>query len=178
MTFGKEIWKPVITEQEDYTGLYEVSNYGRVKSLKREWYSGVDYKGLRMAGEKIKSQSVNGSGYFCVGLTKNNILRIVEVHILVANAFLGYPAKNIERDHIDGNRQNNNVDNLQLISHRENCAKGWQIKRGKKYPIGVSKISKRFRALIYIDGKTKYLGTFDCPLQAYLEYDKESRLVA
>lgn len=116
--YENEIWKPVV----DYEGLYEISNYGRLRSYYKKNGRGIiDDKGYLM---KIKSDK---AGYQVVGLTKNSKQTVLKVHRLVAEAFLedfneadklGYHV-----DHIDENKRNNNVSNLQMLSHFDNCYK-------------------------------------------------------
>ena len=91
MTSEQEIWESVITETDDYTGLYEISNYGRVKSLNPD---------------KIKRQSLRYDGYYCVRLTKDGKSRTIKTHILVSNAFNGLKPPNTEIDHKDGDSSN------------------------------------------------------------------------
>lgn len=94
-----EIWKAV----EGYEGLYEISSFGRIKS-----------KG------KIKSQSVDKGGYCTVWLSKNSVQKCLKVHRLVAAAFIPNPLNKATVNHIDGNKQNNSVENLEWATQSEN----------------------------------------------------------
>ena len=153
----QEEWKPVV----GYEGLYEVSNLGRVKSLPRNG---------TIKTEKILRQYENGYGYLHVGL-RNNGLKTKLVHRLVADAFLNYISKkgDIVIDHIDNNKQNNILSNLQIISHRENISKQ---KRGNSKYTGVhfSIFHNKYIAQIAYNNKTYYLGLYDCELKAHLAY--------
>lgn len=96
----KEVWKDIT----GYEGLYQVSNLGRVKTLK----SG-----------KIKATG-NCRGYLYVSLSKNSIYKNYSVHRLVGQAFLDNPDSLPEINHIDQNKQNNRVDNLEWCSSKYN----------------------------------------------------------
>lgn len=100
-----EIWKPVV----GFEGLYEVSNFGRVRSLKRNTTSG-----------KIMTNEVNHKGYCRVTLTKNNKWKHFSVHRLVAEAFIQNPQNKSQINHIDGNKSNNSVENLEWCTASEN----------------------------------------------------------
>ena len=105
MTLLNEIWKPI----EGYEGLYEVSNLGRVKSLKR-----------LHTKERILSQFLNHRGYARVNLWKENKSRKYSVHRLVAEAFIPNPDSKPQVNHIDENKTNNSVENLEWCTQLEN----------------------------------------------------------
>ena len=88
----KEIWKPV----EGYEGLYQISNLGRVKSLKRRTKSGF-YNRIMML-----KPSEHTDGYLQVVLYKNGQRKTYKVHRLVANAFLPRSENKTEVNHLDG----------------------------------------------------------------------------
>ena len=105
-----EIWKDVV----GYEGLYQVSNLGRVKSLER-----LD-KNNHPVKEKILKQACDGvgKGYLYVNLGR---MGRGKIHRLVAEAFIPNPYNKPEVNHIDGNTKNNRVDNLEWVTHQENC---------------------------------------------------------
>lgn len=113
----EEIWKDVI----GYEGLYKVSNLGRVKSLSRLKES-RNYNGKYSFNTKeiILSPGKDGGGYLRCALTDSNHVRKThKVHRLVAYAFLNL--KNVQVvNHIDFNRANNNVNNLECCTSKEN----------------------------------------------------------
>jgi hypothetical protein len=130
----EEVFKNV----PNYEGYYQVSDLGRVKSLLRKsnnWQSVIFKK------EIILKQGCNKKlQYQMVGLTDSNSKTTTKyVHILVCQSFLGYsPNRTTAKvaDHIDRNRKNNVLHNLQIISHRENCTKDRKQNVSSKY-VGV-----------------------------------------
>lgn len=118
----KEIWKNII----GYEGLYEVSNWGRVKSIK-------------FGKEIIMKQHIR-SGYYIVSLWKNAKGKTYSVNRLVAEAFLEIPeelkhlkgTRYLQVNHKDENKTNNNVENLEWCSAKYNTNFGTCIERRSK----------------------------------------------
>lgn len=108
-----EEWKDVV----GYEGYYQVSNYGRVKSIQRSVWNG---KGYFINNGKILKQAKNKKGYPIVYLSKNAKQKTITVHRLVALAFISNPQNKPQVNHIDGNKKNNNVSNLEWCSNQEN----------------------------------------------------------
>lgn len=106
-----EIWKDVI----GYEGLYQVSSFGNVKSLSRERTTNG---GLFVSKEKLLKAGTD-CGYKKVVLTKNGVRSTKKVHRLVASAFLG-DEPNLCVNHIDSNRSNNRVENLEWVTQLQN----------------------------------------------------------
>lgn len=106
----KEIWNDIV----GYEGIYQVSNFGNVKSLDR-----IDARGWHRRGE-YKRKSKSKTGYLIVGLFKDGIETKHQVHRLVATTFLenhkGYPQVN----HKDEDKCNNNVNNLEWCDNDYN----------------------------------------------------------
>ena len=106
-----EIWKDV----DGYEGLYQVSNYGNVKSVKREGKNGRNY------GGNVLKPSLNKScGYLTVGLSSGGFTKTFLLHRLVAEAFIPNPSSKKEINHIDGNKHNNHISNLEWNTRLEN----------------------------------------------------------
>ena len=97
---NKEVWKSI----KNYEGLYEVSSFGRVKSIRRN---------------KIMSL-VKSGGYYKVNLVKEGVWITFRVHRLVAMNFLKNPKNKSTVNHKDFDRLNNNVENLEWVTHQEN----------------------------------------------------------
>lgn len=100
---NKELWATI----KGYEGLYEVSNYGNVRSLK---YGKIKYL----------KPSNNGNGYNQVILCKNGKTKQFTVHRLVANAFIENPLNLPQINHKDENKLNNKVENLEWCDSRHN----------------------------------------------------------
>ncbi len=120
----REIWKAVA----GYEGKYEVSTLGRVKV--------ITFTNNRYAGKPwnhIMKPFDNGSGYMVVSLTQNGKRKNHYVHRLVATAFLERPDGKTEVNHIDHNRSNNCVSNLEWTTVEENIRySAEQMRRPKK----------------------------------------------
>lgn len=109
-----EIWKPI-----DGFENYEVSNTGKVRLLT---YSLIDSDGVSRTykGHEL-NQSINSSNYKKVILRKEGKGYNKYVHRLIAQAFIPNPKNLQEVNHIDGNKYNNNIDNLEWVSKSENA---------------------------------------------------------
>lgn len=119
----EEIWKDI----PNYEGLYQASNLGRIKSVKRyvNTYNGKA-KCLKLINENILKPNHTLNGYLKVSLSKNGKAKTFLVHLLVARTFIGYSILQI--DHIDGNKQNNNISNLEYVTQKENTNRAWNKK--------------------------------------------------
>jgi hypothetical protein len=101
-----EIWKSIL----GYEKLYEISNLGNVKSLN------YNHTGK----PKILALKHHKSGYLTVMLCNNGVKKNKSVHVLVAEAFIENPNSYPCVNHIDGNKNNNNVSNLEWVTHSQN----------------------------------------------------------
>jgi len=108
--FIMEIWKDI----QGYEGLYQVSNLGNIKSLKR-----LDSIGRRVR-ERILKFKTNRHGYHNVQLYNNGESKALKVHRIVALAFIEKKQERLEVNHIDGVKTNNNVSNLEWCNRSEN----------------------------------------------------------
>lgn len=110
-----ETWLPI----KGYEGLYEISNLGRVKSLKKVWYAAIKHRQRNEKNETILKSS-HSSHYHRVILIKNKIHTTALIHRLVAKHFIENNENKLQVNHIDGNKLNNRVENLEWVSSREN----------------------------------------------------------
>ena len=125
----KETWKDII----GYEGVYQVSNFGRVKSLDRDEYVSSFSHG-RIREGRVLTQIKSRGGYMLVHLSKDGVAKTASVHRLVAKAFIPNPMKKTTVNHIDGNKANNISDNLEWATMSENISHAF--KTGLKKPTG------------------------------------------
>lgn len=114
MKKDSEIWKPI----KGYEGCYEVSNKGRVKSLIRK--VNANNGGIYIKEEMYLSPVIDSKGYYQVFLCKNGKPKPNRIHRLVAETFIDKPnGKNIV-NHMDKNKSNNCVENLEWCTNQYN----------------------------------------------------------
>lgn len=106
----KEIWKQVV----GYEGLYMVSNWGRVWSIRNKRF------------RKLKK---GDNGYYYVGLCKNGKTDWIKISILVAKHFIPNPDNLPQVNHIDEDKSNNCVDNLEWCTAKQNANHGTRNRR-------------------------------------------------
>lgn len=117
----KEEWKPV--REAGYETFYEVSNLGRVRSLSRQSIGVKGYK-YSVTGGIIKSH-INGSGYKVLGLRKRGVGKTFLVHRLILKAFVPHVDEDdLHVNHINSNRADNNLGNLEWTTAKENIRHG------------------------------------------------------
>jgi len=111
----KEVFKDIL----NYEGMYQVSNLGKIKSLKGK-------------KEKFLKPSNTTHGYLKVNLNKNGIQKTFKLHRLIAEHFIKKIDGKEIINHIDGNKRNNNISNLEWCTHSENIKHAY--KTGLKKP--------------------------------------------
>lgn len=151
-----EIWKAI----PGYEGLYEMTADGRVRSL--------NYYGKKDKIHEMKQ--VLNSDYLVVGLYKEGKRKYFGIHVLLAMTFLGHipDGHTLVVDHINNIQLDNRIENLQIITHRENTSKDTK----RNLPTGVYTNRNKFVSKIKIQGKQKCLGSFSTPEQASAAYQK------
>ena len=154
-----EIW----AEIPELNSKYLVSNFGNVKNTQRN---------------RLLKPGIGSGGYLRVDLmVTKDTHKNFRIHTLVAMAFLGFVQYNGELtvDHIDFNKTNNHVDNLQLITLRDNSVRNSinNPKKTSKY-LGVHfcKKKQKYVAKIIKNGKRYYIGTFENEEEAGKRYQE------
>lgn len=101
-----------------FEGLYQVSDRGEVKRV--EHYSKYKTTGTKLMPERIKTQGIDRNGYKTVMLYKGTSKKLCKVHRLVAEAFIDNPNSLPQVNHIDENKTNNKVNNLEWCDAKYN----------------------------------------------------------
>jgi hypothetical protein len=157
-----EIWNEI----PGFNGKYQASNLGNIKNVHRN---------------KLLSPSVGIGGYLRVDLTlPDKTRRNFRVHQLVAMAFLNHVRQGfmLTVDHIDFDRVNNRVENLRIVSARDNSVRSAlnnPNKTSKYLGVHFCKQKKKYVAKIIKEGKKFYLGSFVNEKDAHEAY-KEMEL--
>lgn len=126
----EEVWKPVV----GFEGVYCVSNFGNIKGVVRSGSTG-----------KPLHPQMNNNGYMTIHLYNHPKHKVTTVHRVVATAFIPNPENKRTVNHIDGNKKNNRVDNLEWATHGEN--------HRHAYRTGLKVITERQRAAVSATGK-------------------------
>jgi len=139
---GVEVWKDV----PEYEGYYQVSNFGRIKSLQKR--RGGRYGVITIYREHIMSPSENGNGYKMVFLFKNGERKRFYVHRLVAENFLSKCDGRDVINHKNHDRADNKASNLEWCTQKENTRFSAHLMRGPRFTppqtnTGIKYISKR-----------------------------------
>lgn len=116
---SNEIWKDII----GYEGYYQISSFGRVRSLKRIIIDKNNNK--HTINEKILKPHKSIQGYLTVSLLKIRNNKRIRIHRLVALHFIENINNYSQVNHKDFNRENNNVDNLEWMTPSQNVKYSW-----------------------------------------------------
>lgn len=146
---------------------YQVSNKGNIKNIKR--------------GKELMPRN-NGKGYYTVVLYRKGIKKNLRVHRLVAECFIPNPLNLTTVNHINFNKSDNRVMNLEWASFRENNCHRFKDKIIESMYVGVTlnKRTNKWVSQIGFKGETMHLGTFDTELEAYkcrVEYEKKNNII-
>ena len=169
-----EEWKDIL----NYDGYYQISNYGRVKSLDR-WVS--CNTGVVFLKGKLLSPQKDVQGYLKIGLSKNNNRYTFLISRLVALHFIENPLNLTEVNHLE-EKDNNYFRVLEWTSSLENQNHRQEGKDTSSKFNGVSWNTEKNKwvARIYINKKSKHLGYFKIEEEAYesiVQYEKENGII-
>jgi hypothetical protein len=160
-----ENWKSII----GFEGLYEVSNYGNVRSIQRSSENKGSFSGKINIKGKILKQTKNRLGYHVLTLFKAGERNFKIVHRLVAESFIANERNLKEVNHKDFNKSNNSVENLEWCSRLDNMAHFYNSKQTTSNYKGVSYQKERNKWISYVDinKKRTILGRFNTEIEAH-----------
>lgn len=111
-----EIWKPI----PNYEGLYEVSSYGRVRRVDAPVHTAIRHSDTKVWKGRVLKQNLKRNGYYTVDLSKENKVKTLSVHRLVASAFIPREEHQTVVNHKNCNKKDNRAENLEWCTDREN----------------------------------------------------------
>lgn len=138
---------------------YFISNLGRVLSVKR-------------GKKRFLKPAINGKGYLFVRLYKNGKTKTIQIHQLVAMAFLNHAPNGMQTviNHKNFVKTDNRLDNLEVTTNRENSNRK-HLKSTSKYTgVAWNKKDKRWHSSIFIKGKKIHLGNFKHEIEGAIQY--------
>lgn len=156
----REIWKDVV----GYEGLYQVSNFGRVKHLE---YTFTNCSGSHVVKEKIINSYLQNNGYRLCHLYKKNTRKMFLLHRLVAEAFIPNPNNYPIINHKDSNPQNCEVSNLEWCTYSYNAKYSYDTtNRKEKMNWKKGKENANSKPVYATDKDGNILFHFDCIMDA------------
>lgn len=160
-----EIWKDI----KGYEGYYQVSNMGRIKSVARE--RKTKGGGLYQIKESIKKQELSKRGYLRTLLSKNKNMKHFQIHRLVAQAFVSNPYNKPEVNHINEDKTDNRVENLEWMTRTENQNHGTALERMMNTKIEKGIIKKMCKPVLQYDLNGNFIrewgSTMECEKSGY-----------
>lgn len=126
--YNMEIWKDI----KGYEGIYQVSNYGKVKSLDRAIWMEINNCFGKFKSNLLKQEN-GANGYPKVVLCKNNLPKTYLVHRLITIAFIPNPYNKPEVNHKNGIKIDNRLENLEWVTLSENHTHAYKIGLQKAY---------------------------------------------
>lgn len=152
----------------------EATKCGRLRKVEKNWYGKGKGKNRVVYGEiDLSQKKISNSGYKQINVrVNNNLSRPFTVHQIFASIFLNYTFGNrkIVIDHIDSDKLNNSLDNLRIVTIRENCSKEKTIKSGMPAGINFYKATQKYVAKIHYNGKKHHIGYFNSIKEAEVAY--------
>jgi hypothetical protein len=166
-----EIWKDI----PGYEGVYQVSSFGRVKSLSRY----IKTRGLQLLPERILKLCKNKYGYLKCVLQLNRKKKYIQVHQIVAMAFLGHVPCGFERviNHKNFIRDDNRLENLEVVTSRENTNLKHLPSSSEYTGVSWSNAHKKWISTIVFNKKIFFLGHFDSEIEASEYYENALKAI-
>lgn len=151
---NSEEWKDI----PNYEGKYQISNFGRVKSILSNIYL---------------KHCINSAGYYQVTLCLNGKKFNHTIHKLIAESFLFKKSNDLVVDHINNIKTDNRIENLQFVTQRINVTKDKKNTVSKYVGVTFEKKTNKWRSRIRINKKNIHLGYFNDEYEAHLRYLQE-----
>jgi hypothetical protein len=165
----KEVWLPI----SEYGGFYDISTLGRVRSVSHKRPSKNPNVFYTWPGRVLRP-GLSKSGYYYVSLSKNNKIKTVAVHRLMARTFLGWKKGDLI-DHVNGDPLDNRLTNLRLCNHQQNSSNKKKYKGSSVYKgVCFLKSRNKWMASICSNYKRKTIGLYDTEIEAAQAYDKKA----
>jgi hypothetical protein len=143
--------------------LHETFEYKNGELWRREY---TDKLGRTYKSKKINCIANDTHGYCTVSFSG----KVLKYHRIVWELVNGPISSNIQIDHINGNRIDNRLENLRLVTNRENCQNQTRHREGKLVGVFLHKPTNTWNARIYINGKSKSLGYYKTEQDAHQAY--------
>ena len=139
-----------------YEGLYKIYENGDVFSVK---------------SNRILKKMTSSNGYHFVKLCKDKVAKITYTHKTVARHYIPNPDNKKCVDHINRDKQNNNIRNLRWVTCSENNINSAIRGKSKYRGVGFHKQKNKWRTVITIDGKSKHIGYYETEIEAAKAYN-------
>ena len=161
----KEEWKDI----KGFESYYQISSLGSVRSKERR----VQYKNGKFATHKYRKRKPSLSEYRMIALSKENKIRLLKISRLVAKHFIPNPFNKPVVNHIDGDKYNDIVSNLEWSTYSENSIHAFNVglnkKKNKVSGVFYDPKRKKWASYLYRDCKNIFIGRFNTEEEAIIK---------